>query len=85
MDEQNEYARSVTPPSQFHMMDLKDGWTPLCRIVSVDVPEQPFPRANDAEAVNAVAGQIFVEAGKIWFAIFASIGTVGYVASRWLL
>jgi hypothetical protein len=30
------------------VFDVKDGWGPLCAFLSVPVPDEPFPRANDA-------------------------------------
>lgn len=84
MDEHNEYVKEVTPPAKFHMMDLSEGWTPLCKALNVPVPDVPFPRMNDAEAVDGLAGQILKEAGSRWAGIFAVTGAVGYGA-WWLL
>jgi len=82
MDEHNDYVRQVTPPAKFHMMELRDGWRPLCEMLNLDVPDEPFPRANDAEAVEGLAGQILVEAGSRWGIILAIVGLVGYAG--WL-
>ncbi|KAF4997389.1 hypothetical protein FDECE_12097 [Fusarium decemcellulare] len=62
MDEHNAYVEEVTPPAKLHMMDLSEGWAPLCKALDKPIPNDPFPRANDAEAVEGVAGQIFIEA-----------------------
>ncbi len=78
MDEHNEYVKEVTPPAKFHTMDLNEGWTPLCQILGSHVPDEPFPRANDAKAVEGLTGQIFLEAGSIWAGIFALTGILGY-------
>jgi hypothetical protein len=82
MDEHNEYARKVTPPEKFHMMELSEGWAPLCKILGTSIPDEPFPRANDAEAVEGLAGQILLEAGSRWVGISAVVGVVGYGAWR---
>lgn len=83
MDEHNAYVQSVTPPNQFHMMELSEGWAPLCRILGVSTPNAPFPRANDAEAVEGLASQILIEAGKRWLGSLAVVGGLGY--SVWYL
>lgn len=82
MDEHNAYAKQVTPPHKFHMMEVSEGWEPLCKILRVKTPETPFPRANDAEAVDGLASQILLEAGSRWAAIVATLGVVGYCIWR---
>lgn len=83
MDEHNEYVRQVTPPAQFHMMELSEGWNPLCKMLNVPIPDTPFPRANDAEAVEGLNKDILKEAGSRWAGIFAVAGSLGYGA-LWL-
>ena len=80
MDEQNEYAKAVTPPAQFHTMHLSEGWAPLCKILAAQEPDEPFPRANDAEAVDSVAGQIMWEAGWRWGVIVSALTAAAYGA-----
>ncbi|KAE9372773.1 hypothetical protein N431DRAFT_339932 [Stipitochalara longipes BDJ] len=84
MDEHNEYVREVTPNEKFHMMELSEGWAPLCKILGISIPDETFPRANDAEAVEGLAGQILLEAGTRWAGIFSVVGVVGYGA-WWVL
>jgi hypothetical protein len=82
MDEHNAHVRQVTPPHKFHMMELKQGWEPLCRMLNVEAPETPFPRVNDTQAVDAVASQILWEAGSRWAVIIAGLGVFGYGFQR---
>jgi len=82
MDEHNEYVKKVTPPHKFHMMELSDGWQPLCKILNMKIPNEPFPRANDAEAVEGLAGQIFWGAAWRWIGIFSICGMLGYFFSE---
>jgi Sulfotransferase domain len=42
MDEHNQYVRGVTPPEKFHMMELSEGWAPLCKILGTSIPDEPF-------------------------------------------
>lgn len=80
MDEHNAYVEAVTPPAKFHMMELSEGWGPLCKILGKPIPKERFPRANDAEAVDGLELQIFKEAGVRWLSVFAVIGAAGYGA-----
>ena len=83
MEEHNAYVKRVTPPDRFHVMELSEGWSPLCQMLGKPVPDESFPRANDAEAVEGLAGQILKEAGLRWVMIFAVVGSMGYGAC-WL-
>ncbi|KAG9252562.1 uncharacterized protein F5Z01DRAFT_676037 [Emericellopsis atlantica] len=80
MDEHNAYVKSVTPPDKFHMMELSEGWAPLCAMLHKPIPDEPFPRANDAEAVEGVNKDILKEAGGRWGVILAVTGALGYGA-----
>jgi hypothetical protein len=51
------------------MMDLSQGWAPLCDVLGLPVPAKPFPRANDADAVKGLELQILREAGLRWLFI----------------
>jgi hypothetical protein len=76
MDEHNAHVKQVTPKEKFHMMDLSQGWKPLCDVLGTPVPDEPFPRANDAEAIEKLASGIMLEAGWRWVAIGVVIGAL---------
>jgi hypothetical protein len=82
MEEHNDYAKKVTAPAKFHMMELREGWAPLCRVLRTPIPNEPFPRANKAKDVEGLAGQIFLEAGSRWAGILAVTGALGYGALK---
>lgn len=42
-DAHAEYIRRVVPSNQLFYFDVKSGWKPLCEILDVPVPDQPFP------------------------------------------
>jgi hypothetical protein len=66
------------------MMELSEGWAPLCKILGTRIPDELFPRANNAEAVEGLAGRMLLEAGSRWAGISAVVGVVGYGAwSLW--
>ena len=41
-------VQRVVPADRLLVYDVKEGWEPLCRFLGVSVPDQPFPRSNDA-------------------------------------
>jgi len=45
--EHEDNVRAVIPADQLLVFEVKDGWEPLCAFLGVDVPDVPFPRAND--------------------------------------
>ncbi len=47
-----DYSRRVVPKEEQHFFDVRDGWGPLCEILGMKVPDVPFPRVNDANAVE---------------------------------
>ena len=45
-------VRSVTPKERLLEYKLGDGWEPLCKFLDKPVPDVPFPRVNDSEALQ---------------------------------
>jgi len=46
----NATVRHEIPSERLLVFDVRDGWRPLCGFLGVDVPDEPFPHLNDAEA-----------------------------------
>lgn len=42
----NQSVVDMLPQEQLLIFDVAAGWEPLCRFLSVDVPDSPFPRSN---------------------------------------
>ncbi|KAI0595403.1 hypothetical protein F4775DRAFT_605079 [Biscogniauxia sp. FL1348] len=70
----NERVRSLVPPGQLLEMELSEGWEPLCRFLGVPVPDEPFPRVNDAEAADEYATRVLLQAAFVWVGILSSAG-----------
>ncbi len=49
-DQHNREVREYVPSERLLVFDVKQGWEPLCTFLGVDVPQQPFPHANDTES-----------------------------------
>ena len=45
-------VRHVTPKGRLLEYKLTDGWGPLCEFLGKPVPDVPFPRVNDSEALQ---------------------------------
>lgn len=75
--------RSVVPKDQLLEMDLSEGWAPLCQFLGVPVPDEPFPRANDAKAADDYAVKVLLKVGGVWLAIFTAAGVALY-SGFWL-
>lgn len=70
----HEYVKRVTPPEKLFFFDVKQGWGPLCKILNVPVPDEPFPHANDANAVQAAFVTLLKRAAFRWLQWFAMAG-----------
>lgn len=42
-------VRRDVPADRLLVLDVAEGWDPLCRFLGVNVPDTPFPRANSTD------------------------------------
>jgi hypothetical protein len=47
-DRWNEEVKRRVPQDKLLVYEVKEGWEPLCEFLGVEVPDEPFPRANVA-------------------------------------
>ena len=84
LEAHHEKVRSVVPEGQLLEMDLGEGWAPLCEFLGVPIPDEPFPRANDATAADAYAQKVILKALGVWVGIFSTAGvTICSVVWLW--
>ena len=50
----NERVQAVIPAEKLLVLNVKEGWKPLCEFLGCDVPSTQFPRANVARANTKV-------------------------------
>lgn len=43
----NEEVERSVPDERLLVYEVKEGWQPLCEFLGVEVPDEPFPRANE--------------------------------------
>lgn len=51
-------VRQMTPKHRLLEYELGSGWEPLCEFLGKPVPNVPFPRANEREALKAMVWQL---------------------------
>jgi hypothetical protein len=65
--------RRIVPPEKLYFFNVKDGWEPLCKILDVPVPDEPFPRANELEAMKELEKVVIKIAWQRWAVILGAI------------
>jgi len=79
-----EVVRSV-PSERLLVFKVEQGWQPLCDFLGVDIPEQDFPRLNDAREVEELAQTI---RRRVWVGHLAAglsaVAAIGWAVCSWL-
>ncbi|KAI8625312.1 hypothetical protein F5Y19DRAFT_272689 [Xylariaceae sp. FL1651] len=78
-----DLVRSVVPNDRLLEYELSEGWEPLCKFLNVPVPNEPFPRANDANAAEEYSKTVLLKVVQVWLGIFSVVGITTY-AGLWL-
>ncbi|KAI1177807.1 P-loop containing nucleoside triphosphate hydrolase protein [Nemania sp. FL0916] len=78
----NNLVKEMVPPEKLLVMELKDGWAPLCEFLDVPVPDGPLPRANDTEAALQISKEVTRRLAQIWCMALGTAAVVGYGAWR---
>lgn len=81
----NEEVKAYVAPERLLVFDVAEGWKPLCEFLGLPVPEEPFPRINDAAEFNRgidarVRRTMLPLAGG--FAVVAAVAAGGIVAAN---
>jgi hypothetical protein len=53
-DRHHAMVRRMVPKDQLLEYRLGSGWEPLCAFLEKDIPDEPFPHGNEAEALRKV-------------------------------
>ncbi len=62
---------------------MKDGWGPLCKILDLPIPEEPFPRANDKVQGQEALKTLIKLAAIRWLGVFTVVG-ITVLAGRYV-
>jgi hypothetical protein len=47
-------VKRLIPSERLLVMEVSEGWQPLCDFLGVDIPNEPFPYVNDAKSFKTV-------------------------------
>ncbi|PSN61436.1 hypothetical protein BS50DRAFT_639251 [Corynespora cassiicola Philippines] len=73
-DRHVEWLKEIVPEDRLVFFEVKDGWEPLCKALGKEVPDIPFPRINDGEAIDRFA-KVMVKRGLLrWLVVIATLG-----------
>lgn len=72
----------MVPPEKLLVMELKEGWAPLCKFLGVPVPAGPLPRANDTKAALQISNEVTRRLAQIWGAALGTAAVIGFGAWR---
>lgn len=79
----NEWIRSLVPKDKLLEYEVSSGWGPLCEFLGEDVPDEPFPRGNEAEILHKRFNQLeyfcWTVAGLLW------LGLAGCCVGGWMV
>ncbi|PSN17676.1 sulfotransferase family protein [filamentous cyanobacterium CCP5] len=67
-----EAVKNSISPSRLLIVEVKDGWKPLCEFLELPVPEGEFPFVNDTEATKEIINKLIAEGFE---AVFGYTGT----------
>ncbi|KAI7777867.1 hypothetical protein LA080_002990 [Diaporthe eres] len=76
-----EWLKRTVPADRLIFLEVKDGWEPLCKALGKEVPDVPFPRINDSEAIDKFAAKT-AKRGLIRWAILLAGISVGIALYR---
>lgn len=68
-----EWLKETVPADRLIFFDVRDGWGPLCEVLGKPIPNEPFPRINDAKATEDFV-KMHVQRGLTrWLAAFGIV------------
>ncbi|KAJ4415381.1 hypothetical protein N0V82_007376 [Gnomoniopsis sp. IMI 355080] len=75
-DRHLEYLKEVVPKDKLFYYSVKDGWGPLCEILDVPIPDEPFPRLNDAKDFQIMFQKLALQGLIRWAVVLGGIVAV---------
>lgn len=79
-EQYNTEIQRIVPKERLLVMNVKEGWEPLCRFLGTERPAWEFPVANSSREWYHNAGQIYkmIDQGVYWNAVIR-VGTFAAV------
>ncbi|CAG9950805.1 unnamed protein product [Clonostachys rosea f. rosea IK726] len=66
LEHHHQWLREIVPENNLYVVELKDGWAPLCKMLDLPIPDSPFPRVNDTDAIEGLRIHIFLKTAVAW-------------------
>lgn len=77
------YLEDVVPKGKLFFYNVKDGWGPLCKILDVPIPDEPFPRLNDAKDFQVMFQNLAMQGLFRWVVVLAG-SVVAILVAYWV-
>ena len=69
--------------SRLLVFDVREGWAPLCDFLGVEVPDEPFPRLNEAQEMRRrLLGLVALSAAAPALAVLTGIAAMVFLVRR---
>lgn len=82
-DDHIEWLREIVPKEKLFFYDVRDGWEPLCKILNKPVPDIPFPRLNDAKAMDDAFRSWSIQGLMMWLLVLVAAAVLGASCARY--
>lgn len=85
-DEHYAAVRKIVPPENLLELNLEDGWAPLCDFLGKEIPDTPFPHANDRKNMITMVNMLcfLLTMKSLWIILKSLLPIVGVVFGYWL-
>ena len=79
----NDAVRRRVPPERLLVFDVREGWAPLCDFLGVEVPDEPFPRLNEARQMRRrLLGLVALSATVPALTVLAGVAATVFLIRR---
>lgn len=74
----------AVPQDRLIAMDVKEGWAPLAKFLDKPIPDEPFPRVNESQALDEQAKSLLTMLLGTWVGIISVVAGSAYAGWRLL-
>jgi hypothetical protein len=78
LERHEAWVRRAVPEDRLLVMDIAEGWEPLCQFLGRKVPEGKFPKVNDGSELEEVVKRVVRTCLLVWACILGAIGGMGW-------
>ena len=72
----NEDVKKRCPSDKLLLLNLKDGWAPLCAHLNRPIPDVPFPHENDTKEMKKIINTMNIAGWVISIVLFPIVGII---------